>query len=346
MESIDLYLKEDIFNDLFLNEHYLLQEGLDIKIFRTNIQKFKDFLTNLSKIKNKRDAIRYIQRNDKKLKNITKIFLNKFINLQHFDPFGDNNVNIPPPPTSSTTETVKKTKTPKSPPAIPQVKKEPVQKQEPKKEENNNADVEITKYSEKKDTEIYTPEQKMKRDLAKVYKIFKNFIIKLFEKIKRIFKMDDVDTPQVADMYDKIYFFLIKGIQITVLIGLYKMYGPIVIGVVSIIAIFMAFINLIYIKMNNQSMSYGEAFRESFKEIKDMLQKMITGFKIYKEEYILTLLGIVILYLSDMALKILISFSVASFSSMFFVVIFTFLVIYYVMLMFDRVSTDKYKKGT
>jgi len=64
--------------------------------------------------------------------------------------------------------------------------------------------------------------------------------------------------------------------------------------------------------MNNSEKSYGDAFRESVTEIKEIFRKLFLSYKIYKEEFAIVFLGGLILYLSNIALTLLSIFSWAA----------------------------------
>jgi len=262
----------------------------------------------ISNLKTKKQILTFLRRNSNQLRKISSIM------LTGFDPFNQKGPSIPPP-------------------------------QEQTKPESTYKEPETTYYEPEP---THKEEKISKSKMKEAYEKIKQMLISFLRKLKEKFSNFNITVDQVIKTFESIYYIIVKGIEVTTLTILTYYFGYGIIAIFALIYMFIILMNMIYIKVNNEEMTFNEAFLKSGQELVIVIKKFLTQLKVEKEEgyiaFLTFFLGIVIYKLKMLGIKGLFSSDISILgNTWFYLIIVAILVgsiLYFILKLFDRLPRN------
>jgi hypothetical protein len=192
--------------------------------------------------------------------------------------------------------------------------------------------------------QVRKEERVSKSKMREMFEKIKQILISFLKRIKEKFSNFNITTDQILKAFETIYFILVKGIEISLMTILTYYFGTAVIAIFALVYILIILMNMIYIKRNNEEMSFNDAFIKSAEELVIMLRKFLTQLKVEKEEgyiaFLTFFLGIIIYKLKMLGLSGLFTTDISILSAAWFYLIFGAIllgtILYWLLRLFDR----------
>ena len=117
--------------------------------------------------------------------------------------------------------------------------------------------------------------QKDPNKREEIFEETKQILIEFIKETKKSFINFNLSTDKVIELFEIIYSTLIKEINISTMTKLTYSFGSVIIPITSLIYTLIILLNMIFIKKNNEEMSFDNALLKSSSELFTLLKKFL-----------------------------------------------------------------------
>jgi len=198
-----------------------------------------------------------------------------------------------------------------------------------------------------------TPQEKKEADDAKNKYI--EMLMKFVNYITKKFKNISIDKKLIIKIFNMIYYALIRSIEIIGIVYIGSLLGSYVVATMSFVYVLSIFINLIYIKRNNEDVNLTDALLSSAKKTLDMIKKWIKN--VQTEDTFIALIFVSIAHIiktisesipamtSDISISTLLTIQTLS-GQIILIAMLGATALYLLLSMYDRISHNYGEKNT